>query len=54
MSTTTIIITLEIEGDAGTVVDIVDNVLDSGVLQEAIDEYETDDGPVRVRSAVWS
>ena len=31
---------------------IVNEILDAGVFQDAINEYETDDGTVRVRSVI--
>lgn len=47
-----ILITLEVEGDRGTAVAAVDAALDDGLLQDAINEYESDDGPVHVESAL--
>lgn len=51
---TTIVIELEIEGDASEAFDVVDRVLDAGTLQDAIHEYAADmeRGPLEVTSAV--
>lgn len=50
--TTRLTIVLDLTGDAATAVDVVNNVLDDGVLQDAINDYAADDGPVHVLSAV--
>jgi hypothetical protein len=46
-----ITIELEIEGDDDAIGEAVDAALDDGVLQDAINAYEHDDGPVLVVSA---
>ena len=47
----TVTIELEIEGPDAAITAAVNAVLDRGALQDAINEYEHDDGPVRVSSA---
>jgi hypothetical protein len=47
-----IVIELEIDGDEQDAADVVDRVLDTGILQDAINDHEFDAGPVRVTSAV--
>jgi len=43
---------LEISGDPAAALDVVNNVLDDGVFQDAINEYETGGGPIHVESAL--
>lgn len=50
MATTIITVRFEIEGDGA--VNAIDNLLDDGVFQDAIVDYESDDGPLQVLSAV--
>jgi hypothetical protein len=47
-----ITIRLQLTGNDDDAYDIVSNVLDGGVLQDAINEYESDNGSVQVVSAV--
>lgn len=49
---TKIIIELEIEGDVDDAFHVVDKVLDAGVFQDAINEYEHGGDSVVVTSAV--
>lgn len=46
-----ITIELEIEGDAVDAYHVVNEILDIGMLQDAINEHEADAGPLRVTSA---
>ena len=48
---TKIIIELEIEGNTDHAYDVVDRILDQGVLQDAIHEYCGHDRPLKVTSA---
>jgi hypothetical protein len=52
--TTIVTITLEIAGPSVTAERAVEEMLDAGVLQDAINEYESDGGKVTVVSAVQS
>lgn len=51
-ASTTFTIELEIGGDPAAAREAVDAALDAGALQDAINEYESDDGEVEVTSAV--
>jgi hypothetical protein len=52
MSTTKIIVELEIEGEPSDAESVVDSALDAGHLQDAINDHDCDGvGPLRVLSA---
>lgn len=47
-----LIVELEIEGDEKNAYAVVDDILDGGVFQDAINDHDGDAGPLRVKSAV--
>ena len=46
------IIELEIEGLEADATSVIDELLDSGLLQDAINDHEFDAGPLLVKSAL--
>lgn len=54
MPITRIIITLEIEGNPADAWRVVNQALDDGAIQNAINEHETDAGPLSCLSALAS
>ena len=46
------IIEIEIDGDEDAASAAIDSALDAGVLQDYINDYDHDEGPLEVSSAV--
>lgn len=46
-----LVVELEVEGDEANACAVVDDVLDGGAFQDAINEHDCDAGPLRVKSA---
>ncbi len=52
MAPTTLVITLVIEGNEDDTLQGVDDLLDAGLLQDAINDHDSDAGPLRVLTAL--